>query len=67
MHAARTDICMWLGSLFLLIVGAGLMVGGRGCCAVRNQVGYESRKSALEQSRCFVAISEDYEAETTSK
>jgi putative oxidoreductase len=23
MHEARTDICMWLGSLFLLIVGAG--------------------------------------------
>jgi putative oxidoreductase len=24
MHEARTDICMWLGSLFLVIVGAGL-------------------------------------------
>jgi putative oxidoreductase len=23
MHEARTDYCMWLGSLFLLIVGAG--------------------------------------------
>lgn len=23
MHESRTDICMWLGSLFLLIVGAG--------------------------------------------
>ena len=23
MHEARTDICMWLGSLFLLIVGSG--------------------------------------------
>lgn len=23
MHEARTDFCMWLGSLFLLIVGAG--------------------------------------------
>ncbi len=23
MHEARTDICMWLGSLFLVIVGAG--------------------------------------------
>lgn len=23
MHGARTDFCMWLGSLFLLIVGAG--------------------------------------------
>lgn len=23
MHEARTDICMWLGALFLLIVGAG--------------------------------------------
>lgn len=23
-HEARTDFCMWLGSLFLLIVGAGL-------------------------------------------
>jgi putative oxidoreductase len=22
-HEARTDVCMWLGSLFLLIVGAG--------------------------------------------
>jgi putative oxidoreductase len=22
-HEARTDICMWLGSLFLIIVGAG--------------------------------------------
>ena len=25
MHEARTDYCMWLGSLFLLIVGAGSM------------------------------------------
>ena len=24
-HEARTDFCMWLGSLFLLIVGAGLL------------------------------------------
>ncbi|OLE14543.1 MAG: DoxX family protein [Acidobacteria bacterium 13_1_20CM_4_56_7] len=23
MHEARTDVCMWLGSLFLVIVGAG--------------------------------------------
>lgn len=23
MHEARTDICMWLGALFLIIVGAG--------------------------------------------
>jgi putative oxidoreductase len=23
MHEARTDFCMWLGALFLLIVGAG--------------------------------------------
>jgi uncharacterized membrane protein YphA (DoxX/SURF4 family) len=23
MHEARTDYCMWLGALFLLIVGAG--------------------------------------------
>jgi uncharacterized membrane protein YphA (DoxX/SURF4 family) len=23
MHEARTDYCMWLGSLFILIVGAG--------------------------------------------
>jgi putative oxidoreductase len=23
MHEARTDLCMWLGALFLLIVGAG--------------------------------------------
>src|SRR6476620_8534143 len=23
MHEARTDICMWLGALFLVIVGAG--------------------------------------------
>ncbi len=23
MHESRTDICMWLGALFLLIVGAG--------------------------------------------
>lgn len=24
MHEARTDLCMWLGSLFLVLVGAGL-------------------------------------------
>jgi uncharacterized membrane protein YphA (DoxX/SURF4 family) len=24
-HEARTDACMWLGSLFLIIVGAGLL------------------------------------------
>ena len=24
-HEARTDICMWLGSLFLIIVGAGIL------------------------------------------
>jgi putative oxidoreductase len=30
MHEARTDYCMWLGSLFLLIVGAGaLSLDGR--------------------------------------
>lgn len=23
MHKARTDLCMWLGCLFLLILGAG--------------------------------------------
>ncbi len=23
MHEARTDYCMWLGSLFILMVGAG--------------------------------------------
>ena len=23
MHEARTDLCMWLGAMFLLIVGAG--------------------------------------------
>ena len=23
MHEARTDLCMWLGTLFLVIVGAG--------------------------------------------
>ena len=24
-HEARTDVCMWLGSLFLLVVGAGAL------------------------------------------
>ena len=24
-HEARTDICMWLGCLFLMIVGAGIL------------------------------------------
>ena len=24
-HEARTDLCMWLGSLFLIIVGAGVL------------------------------------------
>jgi uncharacterized membrane protein YphA (DoxX/SURF4 family) len=34
-HEGRTDLCMWLGSLFLLVVGAGvfsvdaLLAGGR--------------------------------------
>jgi uncharacterized membrane protein YphA (DoxX/SURF4 family) len=34
-HEARTDVCMWLGSLFLVFVGAGLfsldaLLAGRG-------------------------------------
>jgi len=32
MHEARTDYCMWLGSLFLLIVGGGtLSIDARIC------------------------------------
>ncbi len=27
MHEGRTDLCMWLGCLFLLIVGAGSFSG----------------------------------------
>ena len=40
-HEARTDFCMLLGGIFLLIVGAGCLsldaVLGRSCCASERQ------------------------------
>lgn len=38
-HEARTDFCMWLGSLFLLIVGAGGWSVDRLLTRRRNQAG----------------------------